>query len=387
MEKNKRVIMRSVWVAADNIISPLGFTSEENFAAISKGESALLETHSKYIEFAVWTASFNEDQLSKIKEGCNNIVNTKFESFLYFSIKKTLAQGQFNPESDRTIFVFATTKGNIELIVNKQVEPVELNLFHSAQRITKLFGNPNKPIVVSNACISGGTAILVAKDLLEAGIYDYAVVCGADTLNEFVLSGFNSLKALSPNQCKPFDADRVGINLGEAAATVVLKAIDSNEKHSFQIKVAGGSITNDANHISGPSRTGLELAMAIQQGLKQANLTADQIDLVSAHGTATSYNDEMEAKALNHAGLNEVLTNSLKGYFGHTLGAAGLLECIITMHSMKHNLVIQSRGFDKLGTTVPVNICKQNTSKEIKNSVKTLAGFGGCNAALIFSKQ
>lgn len=233
----------------------------------------------------------------------------------------------------------------------------------------------------------GGTAILVAKDLLEAGLYDYAVVCGADTLNEFVLSGFNSLKALSPNQCKPFDADRIGINLGEAAATVVLKAIDSTEKHSFQIKVAGGSITNDANHISGPSRTGLELAMAIQQGIKQANLTADQIDLVSAHGTATSYNDEMEAKALNHAGLNEVLTNSLKGYFGHTLGAAGLLECIITMHSMKHNLVIQSRGFDKLGTTVPVNICKQNTSKEIKNSVKTLAGFGGCNAALIFSKQ
>lgn len=379
--------MRSVWVVADNIISPLGFSSEENFVSISKGETALKETHSKYIDFPVWTASFTENQLSKIKEEINGLVKTKFESFLYYSTKKVIESGRANPKSDRTIFIFATTKGNIELIENKQADPVELNLFHSAQKITKLFGNPNKPIVVSNACISGGTAILVAKDLLEAGTYDEAIVCGADTLNEFVLSGFNSLKALSPNQCKPFDADRIGINLGEAAATVVLKAIDSNEKHSYQIKVAGGSITNDANHISGPSRTGLELALAIQQGLKQANLTTDQIDLVSAHGTATSYNDEMEAKAINLAGLNEVLTNSLKGYFGHTLGAAGLLECIITMHSMKQNLVIQSRGFNKLGTTLPVNICTQNTSKEIKHSVKTLAGFGGCNAALIFSKQ
>jgi len=379
--------MRSVWVAADNIVSPLGFSSEENFAAILNGETALKETHSKYIEFPVWTASFNENQLSQIKNVCQGIVTTKFESLLYFSISKTLEKGQVKPKSDRTIFVFATTKGNIELIGNKQINPKELNLFHSAQKIVNIFGNPNKPIVVSNACISGGTAILVAKDLLEAGTYDEAIVCGADTLNDFVLSGFNSLKALSPNQCKPFDADRIGINLGEAAATVVLKVSDSMANNPNQIRIAGGSVTNDANHISGPSRTGLELALAIQQGLKQANLRANQIDYVSAHGTATSYNDEMEAKAINHAGLSNVLTNSLKGYFGHTLGAAGLLECIIVMHSMMQNVVIKSRGFDKLGTTVPVNICTQNISKEIKNSIKTLAGFGGCNAALILSKQ
>jgi len=179
--------------------------------------------------------------------------------------------------------------------------------------------------------------------------------------------------------CRPFDAARDGISLGEAAATVILSA----EKSSDSIQLKGGAVTNDANHISGPSRTGHELALAILRALKQSNVEPEEIDFISAHGTATRYNDEMEAKAFHLAGLQEKPVNSLKGYYGHTLGAAGLLESIITIHSMKENILIPTLGFTSPGTELPVNIVKSFTSATLKRTLKTASGFGGCNAAII----
>ena len=180
------------------------------------------------------------------------------------------------------------------------------------------------------------------------------------------------------------DADRNGINLGEAAATIILS---SNKKLSrSRITIAGGSISNDANHISGPSLTGEELYQSIQNAIREARLSSDKIDFISAHGTATVYNDEMEAKALALAELISVPMNSLKGYYGHTLGAAGILESIITIRSMEENIVIPSIGMDRLGVSIPLNICSSLLSASLSNCLKTGSGFGGCNAAIVFSK-
>jgi 3-oxoacyl-[acyl-carrier-protein] synthase-1 len=120
--------------------------------------------------------------------------------------------------------------------------------------------------------------------------------------------------------------------------------------------------------------------------MKEAKLSADDIDLISAHGTATLYNDEMEAKAINLAGLQSVPVNSLKGYYGHTLGAAGLIESVISIQSLKENMVIPTIGFHNMGVTKPVNVCTTLLETALHNCLKTASGFGGCNAAVIFSK-
>ncbi len=220
--------------------------------------------------------------------------------------------------------------------------------------------------------------------MIQAGQYENAVIAGADVISRFVLSGFQSFQAISDGFCKPFDAARTGINLGEGAGTVILS---SQKKYSKGIKISGGSISNDANHISGPSRTGEPLNNAITKALRDADLSPAAIDFISAHGTATVYNDEMEAKAITLANMQSAPINSLKGYYGHTLGAAGLIESIVSIHSMKEDLVLPTMGFEHMGVTSPVNICSSLYKTSLQNCLKTASGFGGCNAAVIFSKQ
>ena len=162
--------------------------------------------------------------------------------------------------------------------------------------------------------------------------------------------------------------------------------LSTNKKYTENIKALGGSVSNDANHISGPSRTGKELSFAINQSLKEAGLSGDAIDFISAHGTATPYNDEMEAKAINLSRLQSVPLNSLKGYYGHTLGAAGLIESIISIHSLKEGLLLPTPGYKESGVTQPVNVVAEMQPIKAVNFLKTASGFGGCNAAVVFGK-
>jgi 3-oxoacyl-[acyl-carrier-protein] synthase-1 len=204
-------------------------------------------------------------------------------------------------------------------------------------------------------------------------------------VTKFILSGFNSFQALSNEPCKPYDKNRTGINIGEvAASTLITKQIENLSKEA--VEILGESSCNDANHISGPSRTGEGLYRSMRSALEQANLSANEIDYISAHGTATMFNDEMEAIALNRLKLQDVPLNSLKGYLGHTLGASGLLETIVGMHSLHNNMLYASKGFETLGVSKPINILKKTTSKELKTFLKTASGFGGCNTAIIFKK-
>ena len=177
--------------------------------------------------------------------------------------------------------------------------------------------------------------MITGMRLIQSGLYDNLIISGSDLITSFIYSGFRSFQAISSRPCKPFDAGRDGISLGEAAATVVLSAT----KSSGATELSGGSVSNDANHISGPSRTGEELWLAIRRALQQSGSNPADIDFISAHGTATRFNDEMEAKAIHLARLEAVPVNSLKGFYGHTLGAAGILESIVTIHSMKENMI------------------------------------------------
>lgn len=249
-----------------------------------------------------------------------------FEQLLIASIREATAQALTSP---RTVFVFATTEGNIGLLNEAaEVNPAlvgRLSLAASARAVAGYFGSPVAPVVVSNACISGVAALLLAQRLLVSGQYDTAVVAGADTVSRFVLAGFQAFQALSARPCKPFSEDCSGTNLGEAAATIVLTTRPPAGAGPA-VRRADGAISNDANHISGPSRTGAELAQAIGQALAAAGRAAGEVDFVSAHGTATPHNDAMEAQAFTRSGVLAKPVFSVKGALGHTLGAAGLVE-------------------------------------------------------------
>jgi 3-oxoacyl-[acyl-carrier-protein] synthase-1 len=220
---------------------------------------------------------------------------------------------------------------------------------------------------------------------LRAGRYKTVVVAGGDLVTEFTLAGFQAFKAMSEAPCRPFDADRTGINLGEGVGTLIL-GTQPNKGDAQPIVLRGGASSNDANHISGPSRTGEGLHLAIQKALADAQSSAEEMDYLSMHGTATPYNDEMEAKALATAQLQNVPLNSLKGYLGHTLGAAGLIESVVAIWSLRNNQLYRSLGFEKLGVSVPLNIIRQTQQQALQSCLKTASGFGGCNAAVVFSK-
>lgn len=361
---------------ADNILSPLGVTTADNYYAVKAGRSALCLHESDNPAVAPYFASLVPDEMLDVEGDYS-----KFERMCIQSVDAALRQCDVNPSSSRVKFIVSTTKGNIHLLASGGREG-RLLLGDSAKAIAGYFGNSVEPFVVSNACISGLCAQIEAMRLIEQEVCDYVVVVGADVQSPFIVSGFQSLKALSDELCRPFDADRKGLNLGEAAATIVYGRKDNPTSGDWMIRC--GAIRNDANHISGPSRSGEGSYLCLRSILKGLNI--EDVAFINAHGTATLYNDEMESVAIERAGLQEIPTGSLKGYYGHTMGAAGILETLISMKAVEDGTVLGTRGFQKLGVTHPLPVQGENGVTEKNSFIKLISGFGGCNAAAAFSR-
>lgn len=374
-------MMKDIYITDYNCVTPLGFDVESNWKALLQGKSGvglqkITENHE-----AFFVSKIDDKKLeNEFKNNFDNQDFTRLEKMFLLSLKPLIERRQI---SDETAFILSTTKGNISLLKNKTTLPESVFLSNLAQKIADFFGFKTKPIVISNACVSGVMAISVAKNMILAGKYKDAFVIAGDEISEFVISGFNSFQAIGSEPCKPYDKNRNGINLGEATAAVYITS-ELNQSEKFKFKILGDSAINDANHISGPSRTGDGLYESVKNTMKEAKISADQIDFISAHGTATLYNDEMEAIAFNRMNLQNVPLNSLKGFYGHCLGAAGLLESIISMESASQNTLIQSKNFEEEGTSKSLNIIKENQPATIKYILKTASGFGGCNAAILF---
>lgn len=362
---------------SDNIYSPLGKTSQENYLAVKSGRTGLHDHERIYgVESSVTASLFDDSEVEDdwIKAGGESGYS-KFEKLLILSISEALRNSEIDASGDDVIFIISSTKGNIDNLERKD----DPSLGSSALKIAGFFGNKNLPIVVSNACISGVVAQIAAKRLLDTGACRYAIVAGCDVQSRFIISGFQSFKALSGSPCRPFDKDRSGLNLGEAAATIIY-----SKENVGEWRLNCGCIRNDANHISGPSRTGEGSYRALKEIIRDIN--PGEIGFINAHGTATPYNDEMESIAISRAGLIDVPVNALKGYYGHTMGAAGILETIISMHSIDDNTIIATKGFENLGVSNEVNVSSANRTTKASSFIKMLSGFGGCNAAILMQK-
>lgn len=359
------------YIIADNIISPLGETSEENYLSVKAGRSGIRAY---------------EPGTCNIPEGFYaSLLFEDFETLALRSAQKAIANAQLELKGKRTAFILSSTKGNIE---------ENISLADSAQRIASQLGIDTKPIVVCNACISGLSALILGNRLIDSGLYDAAIVCGCDTPRQFILSGFQSLKALSPEPCRPFDMERMGLNLGEAAATLILS---KNPLQGNSWRMGDGFIRNDAFHISTPSKTADGLYLSLQRTLesytKEVSSACKQIDMkahlafINAHGTATLFNDQMESVAIGRAGLSDLPANAYKSFWGHTMGAAGILETIISMKAIDDDTILGTRGFSELGVSGKMNICAENRPTDKKGFIKMLSGFGGCNATIWAAKS
>lgn len=352
--------MKRIRVTGDSIMSPIGRGSEANFLAVLGGTSALGLREGVFgLPEPFFASLFDDDAL-------------RSETLLVECAADAIGRSGIDPSGEDVQFFFSTVKGDIDRLLS---EP--------AENVRRHFGNPNPAVTVSNACTSGVCALVQAMRSLRAGKCTKAVVIGYEFLSKFIVSGFQSFKALSKEACRPFDRDRTGLNLGEAVAAMVLEAVDSTSGEDWEL--VRGAIRNDANHISGPSRTG-EGSYNCLRGVLASGIRPEEIAFLNVHGTATAYNDEMESIAIDRAGLTDVPVNALKGYFGHTMGAAGILETILSMRAVDKGVVLGVRGFENLGVSRPVNVSAVTRKTSGKAFIKLLSGFGGINAALLCSK-
>lgn len=377
MEKEMEHPITNIYITADTLISSLGFSTQENLEAIRNYRSGVAMQPDGHMAATINPVG-RQDSVTHAP-----VDAPRLEQLFILAIGNILAQSGISLANPDCGLILSTTKGNIDLLARQTDEPDErVFLGHMAKRIGAHFHASHPVEVVSNACISGVSALIVAKRWIETGVYKKVIVAGGDILSPFIISGFSSFKSLSPNRCLPYDARRDGLNLGEACGAMLL----SSEGTPEDIILSGGAISNDANHISGPSRTGDGLYFAIRQAMNEAGVIPEEISFINAHGTATVYNDEMESKAIHLAGLQAVPVNSLKPYFGHTLGASGVIESIICLHELKEGTMFGTLGYEDPGVPMPIVVSPTHLPIPMKCCIKTASGFGGCNAAIVLTK-
>jgi 3-oxoacyl-(acyl-carrier-protein) synthase len=255
--------------------------------------------------------------------------------------------------------------------------------YRLALRLHEVLGTRGAPTAISCACASGVSALALAGRRIRSGASDRVLVIGTDVVSAFILRGFDALLALDPGACRPFDRSRCGLSLGEAAAAVLLT---SHHTESIGVELRGWGESNDANHITGPQRDGAGLRRAAAQALRQAGLAADAVDYVHLHGTGTPFNDAMEGRALQELfGGRGPVASGTKAQTGHTLGAAGVLECMIAMEALLSAHAPGNVGLDD--PDVPLRLpTATEPLQRARCALKVAAGFGGINAALVLAR-
>lgn len=243
------------------------------------------------------------------------------------------------------------------------------------------------------ACASGSMAIALGARMILDGTAPIMLVGGTEALCPFTLSGFNALQALDPAPCKPFDHDRKGLNLGEGAAVMVLEPLDQARARGATIwaVLLGWGMSNDAYHPTAPHKEGLGISESIEQAMKMAGAEPDEIDYVNAHGTGTRLNDGAEVRALEKAFRDRrrpIAVSSTKSYFGHCLGAAGALEALVTVLSLRHGVLPPTLRLRRPMESAMVDWITGEPRREFPRLAVTVsAGFGGSNTSLVFGLE
>ena len=258
----------------------------------------------------------------------------------------------------------------------------ELHTPHSLGHfVQSALGLEGPCFTIATACSSSAKVFGQAERLMRLGLCDAVVVGGVDSLCNSVLYGFSALQLLSPDTCRPFAVDRRGLNLGEAAAFVLL------ERSGSDLQLLGYGETSDAHHMSAPHPEGLGARQAVEQALARAGRRAQEIQYINLHGTATPKNDAVEALVVAQMFLASTRASSTKGWTGHTLGAAGSLEAIITFMALQTGFIPGTLNTRELDQVCGPQIRLDNAQDDVRLALSHSFGFGGSNCVLLFGRE
>ncbi len=255
------------------------------------------------------------------------------------------------------------------------------NMYAVSEFVAKFLDVTGPCYTVSTACSSSAKVFASAARLMQSGLVDAVVVGGVDSLCASTLYGFDALELLSKDLCKPFDIDRCGLNIGEAAGFALL---ENDSISNTNLWLLGFGESSDAYHMSSPHPNGLGAQLAMQQALQSANLLPSDIDYINLHGTATKLNDQMESIAVEAVFGKKMLASSTKGWTGHTLGAAGIVEAVMCGLCLTHQFLPKNLHLNQIDPAITCDILTEARHTSFSHVLSNSFGFGGNNCALIF---
>jgi 3-oxoacyl-(acyl-carrier-protein) synthase len=264
-----------------------------------------------------------------------------------------------------------------------------IDLADCTHRIADQFGFKHFITTISTACSSAANAIMLGARLLQHDRLDIVICGGTDALTRFTINGFNALKNIDKNPCKPFDHNRAGLNLGEGAAYLVMERENTMKQRNVQplVTLSGYANFNEAFHPTAPNPFGEGSFQVMRRALAKAHLQTTSIDYINAHGTATITNDESESNAMKRLFLHVPAFSSTKCYTGHTLAAAGAIEAVFSIMSIQHQCVFANKHFETpIAESMLIPQLHFESNKNIQHVMTNSYAFGGNNASLIFSK-
>ncbi len=395
---------KGVAVTGMGIISSIGNNVEENYLSLinkKQGIDKIQKINTIHKEaIKVGEIHFSNDELVKMlglpKD--NNYSRTAMLGEV--AAKEAIKSAQITDVNKyRTGLISATSVGGMDMTEqffyshfkeDKNHRYIEShNAGDSTSKIAKSLGIHELVTTISTACSSSANAIMLGARLIKAGKLDRVVVGGADCLSKFTINGFKTLMILSETDCKPFDENRTGLNLGEAAAFLVLESdeVVKQENKKVLAYVSGYANANDAFHQTASSADGQGATLAMQKALKVAKLQAKDIDYINAHGTATPNNDQSESQALvNVFGDKVPAFSSTKAYTGHTLAAAAAVEAVYSILALQHKTMFPNLNFETPISETGLIPITEPVIKDLNNVLSNSFGFGGNCSTLIFSK-
>ena len=396
---NHRPDNARVAVVAAGIVSPLGFGLGETLAALREGRDCVSPVTRFPVEHCRCKTAGQVSDARLAGAGGPELRSERLHrvaQMMILALGEALAQAPgFQPE----LSIVGTTSGGMtfgeEYYRGLQGERV------SKHRAASLIANytPQKPVmdaqeafgltapcqVIANACASGTNAIGHAFDCIRSGRYERVLSGGYDALSELVFVGFDSLQASTAERCRPFDRERTGLVLGEGAAILLLENLDSAQARGAKImaEIIGYGISTDNHHLTQPNPSGIGPRQAMEAALRSARIAAGEIDYVNAHGTATAFNDASEGKAIAEL-FDDVAVSSTKGMMGHSLGAAGAIEAVISLLALQNQFLPPNINFREADAGLDLNIVANSGQPgQVRTVLSNSFGFGGTNASVI----
>ncbi len=332
------------------------------------------------VKKAIENAHISLDDLRNSSVGI--VLGTTAGSALHFI--ESYAKAREAMQENKEIFVLSEEdRKNSQINYNDADEYFKSNLSLAIAETLNISG---PCLTLANACTSGADAIGIGMELIRSQSCDYVICGGADALSLVPHTGFARLMVYDKEECKPFDASRKGLNLGEASAIFILESATHAKKRNADILgyAAGYGSASDAYHFTAPHPEAAGLHKAVNEALEDAGITKDELAFINAHATATKENDNVEGKFFSKH-FNEIPVWGSKGITGHTLGAAGAIEALFSLYALQNEIVPLTNGFNEVDPNILLVPTKENISITKKYALSTSLGFGGGNAALIIS--